>query len=194
MGYFVLLIPTKNHPYRVSNYYQYHSTLNFDGITSPVKVKDIPKLEKINPEISVNVISLDPENKGHCIEYLSPERYRRHHVNLLLLHDANTQHYVWIKKFSRLLAGRTKHTPGGTSFVCLNVFSSQRALDSHIPNCLLHSPQQLIYPDPQNPEEFKLKFRDHDKEHPLNFYLMCDFECFFTPVDEDSGCKNPCHR
>ena len=55
MGYFVLLIPTKNHPYRVSNYYQYHSTLNFDEITFPVKVKNIPKFEKINPEISVNV-------------------------------------------------------------------------------------------------------------------------------------------
>ena len=180
------LYPPKNNPCRVSNYHQYHTTLNFEDISFPVKVQDIPKFEKINPEISVNVISLDPENKGYCVEYLSPERYRNHHVNLLLLHDANTQHYVWIKNFSRLLGDRTNYN--GASFVCnscLNVFSSQRVLDSHIPNCFLHSPQQLVYPDPQNPEEFKLKFRDHDKEHPLNFYLVCDFESFLTPVDED---------
>ena len=147
------LYPPKNNPCRVSNYHQYHTTLNFEDISFPVKVQDIPKFEKINPEISVNVISLDPENKGYCVEYLSPERYRNHHVNLLLLHDANTQHYVWIKNFSRLLGDRTNYN--GASFVCnscLNVFSSQRVLDSHIPNCLLHSPQQLVYPDPQNPE------------------------------------------
>lgn len=70
------LYPAKHHPYRVSNYYQYRTTLNFD-ISFPVQIKDISKFEKINPEISVNVISLDPENKGYCVEYLSPERYRR---------------------------------------------------------------------------------------------------------------------
>ena len=181
------LYPPKDNPHRVSNYYQYQSALNFENISFPVKVKDIPKFEKINPEISVNVISLDPENKGYCVEYLSPERYRRHHINLLILHDdSETQHYVYIKNFSRLLAGRNKHD--GMSFVCnscLNVFSSQRVLDSHIPNCLLHSPQQLVYPT----EEPKLKFRDHDKEHPLNFYLVCDFESFLTPVDDDEDAK-----
>jgi len=184
------LYPAKNHPYRVSNYYQYRTTLNFDGIAFPVQVKDIPKFEKMNPEMSVNVISLDPENKGYCVEYLSPERYRRHHVNLLLLHDANTQHYVWIKNFSRLLAGRTKHTAGGASFVCnscLNVFSSQRVLDSHIPNCMQHQPQQTQYPDPT---DCKLKFKDNHKEHPLKFYLVCDFESFLTPTDfDDSNSK-----
>lgn len=103
---------------------------------------------------------------------------------------------MWIKNFSRLLAGRTKDTAGGVSFVCnscLNVFSSQQVLDSHIPNCLLHSPQQLVDPDPEKPQEFKLKFRDHDKEHPLNFYLVCDFESFLTPVDEDSDPEAKTH-
>ena len=132
------LYPANNHHTNsVYSYTKYRDTLNFDGITFPVKVKDISKFEKQNPQISVNVISLDSENKGYCIEYLSPERYRQHDVNLLFLHDSETQHYVWIKNFSRLLAGRTKDTAGGVSFVCnscLNVFSSQRVLDSDIPN------------------------------------------------------------
>jgi len=80
---------------------------------------------------------------------------------------------------------RTTHN-GGT-FVCnsyLNTFSSQRVLDSHIPNCLLREPQQVVYPDP---DDCKLKFSDHNKQHPLNFYLVCDFESFLTPVDDVLG-------
>jgi len=179
------LYPSKNNPCKVYSYHQYQNTLNFDGISFPMSVKHIPKFEKQNVNISINVISLDPENKGFCIEYLSPERERKHHVNLLLLSDSNTYHYVWIKNFSRLVADRTKDTAGGVSFVCnscLNVFSSQAVLHSHVPNCLRHSPQQTQYPSPQ---DCKLKFSDHDKEHPLKFYLVCDFESFLVPTDND---------
>ena len=35
-----------------------------------------------------------------------------------------------------------------------------------------------IYPDP---DDCTLKFKDHDKEHPLKFYLVCDFEAFLVP-------------
>jgi len=167
----------------VYSYTKYQDTLNFDGLTFPIRPKDIPKFEKQNPEISVNVISLDPENKGYCIEFLSPEHHRPHHINLLLIHDPDSQtsHYVWIKNFSRLLHGRTKS--GGASFVCnscLNVFSSQRVLNAHIPNCLQHAPQQVLYP-PSN--DCKLSFKDHDKQHPFKFYCVCDFESFLKPAD-----------
>jgi len=179
------LYPPKDHPCEVYKYRRYQNTLNFDGITFPVKVKDIPKFEKQNLEISVNVISLDPENKGYSIEYMSPERQRNHNVNLLLLTNENTTHFVWIKNFSRLLGDRTKsHVASFVCNSCLNVFSSQRVLDSHIPNCLQHAPQQVQYPDP---DDCKLKFKDHDKEHPLKFYLVCDFESFLTPTDDDDS-------
>ena len=84
------LHPPKNNPTRVYSYTKYLGTLNFDGISFPVKVKDIPKFEKQNSEISVNVISQDPDTKGYSIDYASAERQRRHHVNLLLLYDTNT--------------------------------------------------------------------------------------------------------
>jgi len=54
------------------------------------------------------------------------------------------------------------------------------------PNWLQHSPQQVVFPDPQKSEECKLSFKDHQKEHPLNWYLVCDFESFLTPTDEDA--------
>ena len=100
---------------------------------------------------------------------------------MLLLDDpeSQTSHYVWVKSMSRLVAGRTKYE--GASFVCnscLNVFSEQRVLDNHIPHCMQHSPQQVVYPDPHNPDEYKLRFHDHDKEHAMKFFIVCDFESF----------------
>ena len=185
------LYPLKDNPCKVHNYRKYQNTLNFDDISFPVHVKDIPKFEKNNPEISVNVISQDTDHKGYCVEYLSPERHRRHHVNLLLLSDSHTTHYVWIKNFSRLLGDRTKSKkPSFVCCSCLNVFSSQRVLDDHIPNCMTHAPQMTVYPDP---DDCTLSFGDHDKQHPLKFYLVCDFESFLVPIgnDDDSAPIDP---
>jgi len=105
------LHPVERNAHRVSNYAKYRDTLNFEGITFPVGLKDIAKFEALNTHMSVNVISIDDEHKGFCVEHLSVERNRPHHVNLLLLTDVNTgaSHYVWIKHFSRLLGDRTKH-------------------------------------------------------------------------------------
>ena len=45
--------------------------------------------EKLNPSISVNVLAFEESSKGFMVEYRSPEREREHHVNLLLLEDAD---------------------------------------------------------------------------------------------------------
>jgi len=173
----------------VSNYDKYRNTLSFEGITFPVGPKEIPKFEALNTHVSVNVISIDDDHKGFCVEHLSAERNRQHHINLLLLSDANTgtRHYVWIKHFSRLLGDRTKCK--SQSYVCnscLNVFSSEQVLESHIPHCLIHLPQQVVYPS-KNSEKSKLKFHDVDKQHKLNFYLVCDFESFLIPPERDDN-------
>jgi len=183
------LHPAEHHPHRVSNYVKYRNTLNFGGITFPVGLKEITKFEALNTHVSVNVISIDNDHRGFCVEHLSVERNRPHHVNLLLLSDVNTgaRHYVWIKHFSRLLGDRTKHD--GESYVCnscLNVFGSQQVLESHIPHCLIHLPQQVVYPS-ENSEKSKLKFHNVDKQHRLNFYLVCDFESFLIPPERDTS-------
>jgi len=67
---------------------------------------------------------------------------------------------------------------------CLNVFTTQQVLDSHVPNCLRHAPQQVVYPEP---DDCKLKFNDHDKQHPFDFYLVCDFESFLAPANDDTN-------
>ena len=180
----------KSNENNVYSYTKYRDTLNFDGIAFPVRVKDIDRFEELNSDISVNVMSLDEENKGFCTERMSSERHRKHHINLLLLSDKDkNQHYVWIKNFSRLLGDRSKYN--GASYVCnscLNVFSSQDVLDRHVTNCLLHEPQQTVYP---SGDQSKLRFKDHDKELPHQFYLVCDFEAFLSPVDCDDDGRSP---
>ena len=184
------LYPDTSNANRVCSYTKYRGNLNFDGIAFPVRVKDIDRFERLNTDISVNVMSLDEENKGFCIERMSCERHRKHHVNLLLLSDEDkNQHYVWIKNFSRLLGDRSKRKC--SSYVCnscLNVFTSQDVLDRHVTNCLLHEPQQTVYP---SGDQSKLRFKDHDKELPHQFYLVCDFEAFLSPVDCDDDGRSP---
>ena len=109
------LYPDTSNANRVCSYTKYRGNLNFDGIAFPVRVKDIDRFEKLNIDISVNVMSLDEENKGFCIERMSSERHRKHHVNLLLLSDEDkNQHYVWIKNFSRVLGERSVQVTSAT--------------------------------------------------------------------------------
>jgi len=126
----------KEHANRIHHYKPYEGTLNVRGLSFPLQTKHISKFEAQNPTISVNVLSLD--GCDFCVEYLSRERQRPHHVNLLLLDDGVTdkRHYILVKDMSRLIAGRTKHN--GKSYVCngcLHPFSRQHVLDKHIPNC-----------------------------------------------------------
>ena len=112
---------------RVSNYVKYESTLDMSGINYPVQTKQIPLFEKQNPTISINVLSFEPDTKCFTIEYLSPERGRQHHVNLLLLEDTTKHHYVRITNMSSLVAHRSKHN--GVTHVCnscLHPFSDQQ--------------------------------------------------------------------
>ena len=169
---------------RLTKYTSYESTLDMTGINYPVETKHIPLFEKQNPSISINVLSFESDTKSFTIEYLSPEKGRQHHVNLLLLEDATKRHYVRVTDMSRLVAHRSKHK--GSTYVCnscLHPFRNQSTLETHIPFCLQHSPQQVQYPDPNN---CKLKFDNVKKQHPVSFFLVADFESFLTPTDDDN--------
>jgi len=62
------------------------------------------------------------------------------------------------------------------------------------------------YPDPENPKECVLEFRNKAARFRLPFYLVCDFESFLTPgedvdaakatniIDEHRLCGFACHR
>jgi len=163
-------------------------TLNLQGLQFPLAVRDVERFERQNSDISVNVLYYDEDSKSFTIEYLSHHHEREKHVNLLLLEDSATSkhHYITITNMSRLVAGRTKtHQKAWVCSSCSQPFSSQHVLDAHTPLCRQHEPQQVIYPNADDPDDCVLKFRARNKQHKLPFFLIADMESFLVPLDGD---------
>jgi len=54
------LNPVKYHPERITRQLEKRAAaLNFDGISFPMKLKDVKKFEQQNPQISVNVLGYE---------------------------------------------------------------------------------------------------------------------------------------
>ena len=95
-----------SHPKLAQNYSKFMAELKYEGLEFPLKITDVPKLEKMNPDISINVLFY--ENRNPFPVYNSPHRNRKHHVNLLLIMDEKngTSHYLLIRSLSRLVGDR----------------------------------------------------------------------------------------
>jgi len=159
----------------VYNYKPYENSLDISGLTFPLAVKDVPIFEKQNPSISVNILCLGDEG-GFVPLHVSKERDRPHHVNLFLIEGPDeSKHYVWVKNLSRLVRGRINgHCAAFVCNHCLHPFRN-------ILHCQRHAPQDVKYPDPENPKECTLEFHNKAARFRLPFYLVCDFESFLTP-------------
>jgi len=53
---------------RLSHYVKHESTVNIAGLNYSVSMKQIPHFEDNNPEISVNVFTVDEDAKSFCVE------------------------------------------------------------------------------------------------------------------------------
>jgi len=95
-----------------------------------------------------------------------------------------------VKNLSLLVAGRTKtHC---IAFVCnrrLHPFRTKDVHDRRVLNCQRHPPQDMKYPDAENPKECTLEFHNKSARFRLPFYLVCDFESFLTPLEHEEDKK-----
>jgi len=185
------LYPAKINAQRLSNYVKYESMLNLQGRQFPMPTKLIPHFEKCNPSISINVLYPDADSRGFCVEYLSKHRDREHHINLIVLEDPQNpskRHYAWIKNMSALVCHRTKTK--SKTFVCnscLHPFHSEEVLDRHVPECIQHNPQQVVFPNPNDEKDRTLKFRAKHKLFQVPCFLVCDF---ISPVERAEAEKS----
>ena len=106
----------EGHPSRHQKHIKFMSELNYEWSEFLLKITDVPKLEMMNPDISINILFY--ENRIQFPLYNSPHRNRKHHVNLLLIMDEknSTSHYLLIRSLSRLGGSRTNHN--GATHVC----------------------------------------------------------------------------
>ena len=133
-GYAVLsaIFPMENNAQRPSHYNKYFDTLRFDGINFPVELSSIRKFEKLNKDLCVTCQHRNCNDESHVhgiavyvFEWkkdgLSPLRIsdcNGYKIRLMLLHEADKWHYIFIKNFHRLLTQMSKYK--GTRFWCDN--------------------------------------------------------------------------
>jgi len=175
-------IDLKTHPNRASQYQRRLNELNYDGLEFPLKFQDVAKFENMNPDVSVNVFlyTISKPKDGLYPLYVTKNRDRAHHVNLLLLEDDDKYHYTLITDLSRLVFGRTKSNDKcWVCDYCLHPFTREDTYVRHLDDCKIHKPQTVVY---CNDEVY---FKNTKRAMRVPFIIYTDFESFLKPVDDD---------
>jgi hypothetical protein len=183
---------------RTSSYPDCRRFLQFKDIEFPVRLRDISKFEKYNPQLSINVYGLEQIFKDNVTKYevVGPLHYssnkNRMHVNLLLVTDEEgNSHYCWIKDLSRLVSQQVTSRDGAKHFCdgCLHYFRTEPQLTMHQRFDCNHVYTKLPTTDlitNRCGEEMPgniLKFENYSKQLKVPFVIYADFETLLTPVD-----------
>ena len=154
---------------------KYEFSLNTKGLTFPLKLKDITKFEKLNPEISgINVFS----NDGMTIYPLRmAERDCKNTIDLFLHEEDGDSHYSLIKNFHRLIKSQLTKSKDGKIFICKRCFThftKEELLEKHIKYCSNNQTVAVKMPELNT----YLHFKNYYKQLPIPFVVYGDFECF----------------
>ena len=158
--------------------------LNLNNIKVPVSIKDIPKIEK-DHSISINIYG---HTKGSFTVIRTTREKFDKHVDLLYTSDDETEHYVWIKNFNRLMA-RINKNDHAKFFCrhCLQHFSKKEILDRHVPNCVtLNGSQAAVMPK----ENSKIAFKNLKNTIACPFIIYADLEAILEPIEQQSKLDN----
>ena len=171
------LNPLKVHPERITKAdRETVKRLDYTGVTFPVTVEDMKKIEKQN-QININVFGYHREAYPIRIS----EANFPDHIELLWIEEGEKSHYVLIKDFNRFMSTFTKYD--GRKYFCLRCLhccSSARVLENHKQDCLLINGTQAI----KMPEEgSKIYFKNHQKMLPAPFVIYADFEAITERID-----------
>lgn len=154
--------------------------LNLNNIKVPVSVKNIPKIEK-DYNISINIY-------GHTCDSFTVIRTTQlkldRHIDLLYTSNDETQHYVWIKNFDKLMFKITKD--GNRKYFCkhcLQHFTRQDILEKHIENCVVINGSQAV----EMPKEGStLSFTNARNSIACPFAIYADLEAILEPIHQSS--------
>ncbi len=180
-----------DHAYRVTELLKKQSEeYNWDGITFPIKVKDIPIWEKNNNKF-VNVFGYDEDTQkvyvirmrdGCSSTVLEEEKDK---FISLFLHDDN--HYCVVKNLGRLVSSQISKRKNKKHFClnCMNGFGTDKILAAHQEVCLKRKPQNEVFPNPGD----TTKFKNYERLHDVPIVVHADFECFVNPLETED--KDP---
>ena len=176
------LHPKELHAERIKDLEKYEFSLNTKEITFPMKLNDITKFEKLNPELpGINVFSTDEKTIYPLRE---ANRDCKNSIDLFLYEEDGVSHYTLIKNFQRLIKSqKTSHK--GEMFICKRCFShytKEELLEKHIKYCSKNQTALITMPKPNT----FLYFKNYYKKLPVPFVVYADFECFTKPMNSCS--------
>ena len=149
-----------------------------NGIDYPVKIKDIPKVEKQNGNLSINVFALENQtNKQSLYPVYVSNVESENIIDLLFIENNENTHYCLIKDLESFKYDKNKHK----SFTCRNCmqgFQRKVTLERHQEICLDHKHCNTIMP---KKGKNSLKFKNHHFREKLPFSIYCDFEANNIP-------------
>ena len=178
----------KDHPNRIYRYKSLKDDLNWDNVNFPASNLDIDILEQNNEgKISINVYYIDDEDGKQSIRLYKRTTVVKatHHIDLLKVTDGDNHHYVYIKDFNKLMyqqMGKRK----AKKFICHHcsgVFHSEDDLTNPKEKGYMAVEGQTIEMpkfDPEKPDKFFVKFKNHFKKLKAPFVIYADFECLTT--------------
>jgi len=186
------MFPADRDSNRMSKYEPHINKLDWSGLSFPVKLPQIRHFERNNLNCTVNVykyFEATKEKKEEIIPvYITRHMHRKLHINLLLISNEVTSHYVWIKNMSKLVAKRTngKHS----TFVCAHcqhAYTNRKAFENHYEDCSRHVYQKIVYP---TGDDTQLFWKARSKTESYQFCCYADFESYLEEKDGKEGIVN----
>ena len=131
------LHPREKNDGRLSDLKQYEFYLNTKGITFPMKLKDITKFEKLNPDLpGINVFSVKENKTIYPLREVNGDC--KNTIDLFFYEEDGKFHYSLIKNFSRLIRSQITSRTNEPIHICKRCFShftKEELLDKHIQYC-----------------------------------------------------------
>ena len=128
------LHPREKNDTRLTDLKQYQHDLNTKGINYPVKLKDIPKFESLNPSLpGLNVFSVNETNKFYPLRMA--KRNPQKTIDLFLYEQDGKYHYALIKNFSKLFRSQITSRTNGRIYICKKCFthfSKEQLFQKHV--------------------------------------------------------------
>ena len=181
---FRYLHPREKNDCRLKDLEKYEFSLNTKGITFPMKIKDITKFEKLNPDLpGINVFSVDDKKTIYPLREVS--KGCKNTIDLFLYEEDGKFHYSLIKNLSRLIRSQITSRTDEPIHICKRCFShftKEELLDKHIKYCSNNATAIVKMPEPNT----MLYFKNYHKKLPVPFVVYADFECFTKPMNSCS--------
>jgi len=168
------------------------------SVKTPVKLNDIEKFERDNPQLDCKVNVLFNEDEVIFPIHVSKNPSAKNIINLLLyktkVGSKIVSHYAYIDDLNKLLRKTYRgETTGKKQYAtkafhcpnCLQSIGSELSVANHVAACMENKPQKIILPE----EGEKVKFKNFKNKFPVHYVGFVDFEAVqSTPTDKCETC------